>query len=224
LAGGYRRLFFSSRFFLWTSREKKLNTSDKNTFKKPESPLNTLCPVLSEYQTLSCFFFLRKKRNKKALVTALPKGISFGHGPAAADFLPFTRSSPKNTNSLRSDNAVFFNGKNSVPLRSADATKKSKAVTHHLSLKAALFTIRLCLLCRILTVNAIQKMCEALVTVRLKINSGSSDGMPPRLSWKGRRQLLAGGYSSSFFSLGFFLELARKKSNILLSKDIQMPS
>jgi hypothetical protein len=41
-------------------------------------------------------------------------------------------------------------------------------------------------------------------------NSGSSDGMPPGARLKGKQELLAGGYSSSFFSLGFFLELERK--------------
>ena len=41
-------------------------------------------------------FFLRKKRNKKALEKALPKGISFGHGSVATDYLPYTLFFTKN--------------------------------------------------------------------------------------------------------------------------------
>jgi hypothetical protein len=57
--------------------------------------------------------------------------------------------------------------------------------------------------------------------MRHGINSGSSDGMPPVDKSKFEQRLLAGGYCSSSFSLGFLLEQARRKSNILLSNLIQ---
>jgi len=68
-------------------------------------------------------------------VTALPEGISFGHGSMAIDYFPFSRSFTKNDKLATLRQSDFLNGSPLLTVSSADASKKSQVVTHLLMLK-----------------------------------------------------------------------------------------
>ena len=76
---------------------------------------------------------------KQTFLTALPKGISFGHELVATDYQTFVHSIPKNGKLPSVKQSHFLNGVSFSSFSTADATKVEQVVTHLINLKALRF-------------------------------------------------------------------------------------